>query len=180
MSKYKTLGMMKDAGMGKDVNDLMAGASGVPYLLANQRAPYLVTVSPHKRMIQEGFLMNTSRGFHGKFIFVMDGEGNIYSACKTLVKHHSSFLAGGPVAAAGWWEIEYGAIKSITNDSGHYQPPLDYTKQVLKELKSRGVDIGGVVQRWTGKESDAITKVTKKQNITFKRIGPKGVTNSFF
>ncbi len=106
--RYKTLGMMKDAGMGKDVNDLMAGTAGVPYLLANQRGQYLVTVSPFHRLTQSGFLLNSADGPTGQYIFVMDGEGAIYSASKTVVHHHSPFLAGGPVAAAGWWAVEYG------------------------------------------------------------------------
>jgi hypothetical protein len=178
--RYKTLGMMKDAGMGKDVNDLMAGTAGVPYLLANQREPYLVTVSPFDRLTQGGFLLNTADGPTGQYIFVMDGDGAIYSASKTVVHHHSSFLAGGPVAAAGWWAVEYGALKSIRNDSGHYQPPLDYTKQVLKELERLGVDVSGVNQIWTGVESKKLAKASTARGITFNRIGPKGVIQSAF
>jgi hypothetical protein len=185
MSKYKTLGMMKDAGMGKDTNALMAGGSGVPYLLANQRSKYLVTVSVNNRLAQGQFLLNTASGPTGQFIFVMDGDGKIYSASKTEVTHHSSFLAGGAVAAAGWWRVEYGALLSIRNDSGHYQPPFDYTKQVLVELKKRGMDISGVEQNWTGSDSATATKQVnalrkKGQNIGFNRIGPKGVVRGTF
>ena len=178
--RYKTLGMMKDAGMGKDVNDLMAGTAGTAYLLANQRGPYLVTVSPNHRLVQDGFLLNTADGPTGQYIFVMDGEGAIYSASKTVVHHHSAFLAGGPVAAAGWWKVEYGALKSIQNDSGHYQPPIDYTKQVLTELKRLGVDVSGVTEIWTGFDSKRLAKASKARNITFNRIGPKGVVKSAF
>ena len=35
------------------------------------------------------------------FIFVMDGDGTIYSASKGEVVHHSSFISGRPAAAAG-------------------------------------------------------------------------------
>jgi hypothetical protein len=178
--RYKTLGMMKNAGMQKDVNDLVAGAAGTHYLLGAERGRYLVTVSAQHRLVQDGFLLNTSAGHTGMFIFVMDGEGAIYSADKSVVSHHSAFLAGGPVAAAGWWQVVYGALKWISNDSGHYQPPLDYTKQVLTELKRRGVDISGVQQEWTGADSQRLAQATKARNITFERIGPKGVLQSAF
>ena len=177
---YNTLGMMKDAGMGKDVNDLMAGVDGVPYLLSNQREIYRVTVSVHKRMVQGDFLLNTAGGSHGQFIFVMNGEGAIYSASKDVVNHHSAFLAGGAVAAAGWWSVEYGALKTISNDSGHYQPPMDYTKQVLVELKKLGLDISGVTQNWTGVDSKTLAMRAAACNITFNRIGTKGVIKSAF
>lgn len=177
---YKTLGMMKDGGMQKDINDLMSGGGGTPYMLARERAQYLVSVSQFGRMTQEGFLMNTAKGLGGHFIFVMDGEGQIYSASKSVVHHHSSFLAGGPVAAAGWWGVEYGALKYITNDSGHYQPPIDYTKQVLEELKKRGVDITGVEQRWTGFDSKRLAAAAEKRGVTFQRMGPKGVVTGRF
>jgi hypothetical protein len=36
------------------------------------------------------------------------------------------------VAAAGHWRVEYGAIEYSGNNNGHYPPPYDYTKQILK------------------------------------------------
>ena len=52
--------------------------------------------------------------------------------------HHSSFLAGEKVAAAGEIIIENGIIKEITNGSGHYRPDISYVKaNILKELDVR-------------------------------------------
>lgn len=177
MARYKTLGTLRNGGMQKDINDYQAGV-GTEYLLANQRGQYLVTVSPAKRLAQGGFLLNTAGGTNGTFIFVMDGEGAIYSANKAEVNHHSSFLAGGPVAAAGHWEVEYGALKWIGNESGHYQPPFDYTQQILTELNRLGVDTSGVEQDWTGLAAKAKAKVTIAMGVTFDRIGARGVERS--
>lgn len=180
MAKYKTLGMMKNAGMQKDINGYMSGGIAVPYMLASDRKPYLVKVSPQGRLTQEGFLLNTLGDPQKLFIFVMDGDGNIYSAAKREVHHHSSFLAGGPVAAAGHWKVQYGALQYVCNQSGHYQPPFDYTIQVLTELKSRGVDVSGVETDWTGKNTKGLIKLTTERGVTFERIGPKGIIASRF
>ena len=180
---YKTLGMMRNGGMQKDINDYYYGGAGTTYLLSKDRKPYLVTVNAQKRLVQGDpttFLINTKDGSGGQYIFVMDGDGNIYSASKKVVHHHSSFLAGGPVAAAGHWTIEYGALKAICNDSGHYQPPFDYTQQVLAELKKRGVDVSGVVATWTGASSAQLAVAYKARNIAPQRLGPKGVVASAF
>jgi len=43
--------------------------------------------------------------------------------------HHSSFLAGKPVAAAGEIYIEKGIIKIVTDGSGHYRPAVSNIKK---------------------------------------------------
>jgi hypothetical protein len=179
MSRYKTLGMMKDGGMQKDINDYRFG-TGTLYLLANQRGVHLVTTNPQHLLVQGGGLLDTSAAHNGSYIFVMDGDGNIYSADKAQVSHHSAFLAGGPVAAAGHWQVTNGVVQWISNVSGHYQPPIDYCKQILKELKRRGISVNGITQNWTGGDSKTSAKASKKHGITFKRLGPKGVVTSPF
>ena len=54
------------------------------------------------------------------------------------VKHHSAFLAGQPVAAAGLWGVKNGQLTRINSESGHYQPPGDYCEQILQERRSVG------------------------------------------
>lgn len=45
--------------------------------------------------------------------------------------HHSSFLTGGSVVAAGEWVVDDGMIKAITAKSGHYKPrPQDLKRFV--------------------------------------------------
>ena len=82
-----------------------------------------------------------------EYIFSMDTEGQIYikensplSACRF---HHSSFVAGGPVAGAGHMKIRQGKIISVNNFSGHYHPPdklLDQVLAVLKKNNVRGIE----------------------------------------
>jgi hypothetical protein len=171
--------MMKDGGMQKDINDYMA-STGTQYLLSNQRGVYLVTTNPQNLLVQNGVLLDTNAAHNNSYIFVMDGEGAIYSAAKAVVHHHSAFLAGGPVASAGHWQVTAGIVQWVCNNSGHYQPPIDYCKQILSELKRRHINVTGIAQNWTGTDSKKLAKAAKKENITFKRIGPKGVIESRF
>ncbi|MBC75643.1 MAG: hypothetical protein CME64_06475 [Halobacteriovoraceae bacterium] len=75
-------------------------------------------------------------------IYVMDEMGGIYVLPESVIGriHHSTLLAGRPVAAAGHMRIVDGKITYIDNRSGHYQPSPDMLQQVIKELKLRGAD----------------------------------------
>jgi hypothetical protein len=78
------------------------------------------------------------------FLYVMDGTGNIFSGPASEVQHHSSFLSGQPVAAAGMWQVLQGNVIEINGDSGHYAPPGDFSAQFTTELAKRGVPLTGV------------------------------------
>ncbi len=81
----------------------------------------------------------------GYAIYVMDGQGNLYAnQHKVGIFHHSSFLAGGDVTGAGEIKIERGAVKAITNKSGHYLPTSEEMVQVFEELEARGVNLSAV------------------------------------
>ena len=74
-------------------------------------------------------------------IFVVSGSGDLYASNqnKVFLFHHSTILAGDPVAAAGEVQASKGIISVITNCSGHYKPDKDVTKtQVTKILKDMG------------------------------------------
>lgn len=83
-------------------------------------------------------------------IFVMDADGRIFMMKEVghregeLREHHSSFLAGAPVAAAGGMKVHLGRLVTIDNDSGHYKTPAAYLDQALIELKKRGAQVDGV------------------------------------
>ncbi|WP_163827809.1 hypothetical protein [Nocardia cyriacigeorgica] len=79
----------------------------------------------------------------GRAIFVMDNQGNLYASLHHAPGqfHHSSFLAGGPVAGAGELEVIDGVLQLVTDSSGHYRPPQRYTHQVVMNLRSRGIPI---------------------------------------
>ncbi len=59
----------------------------------------------------------------GWAIFVISPEGDFFSGSHEVGKHHhSSFLGGGAVMAAGEIVVDNGIIRFITGKSGHYKP----------------------------------------------------------
>lgn len=124
---------------------------GVMYLSEKEREAYEIFVQYDKIVDIDGNLVDT----HGSIsiledgfpveteyaIFVMSEEGKLYLSKNYAYGkfHHSTFLAGKSVAAAGEMVIEKGIVKIVTDGSGHYQPPLDMVKKnLLKELWQRG------------------------------------------
>jgi hypothetical protein len=79
----------------------------------------------------------------GFAIYVMDQEGRFYIHFKPEKGriHHSSLLAGQPVACAGEILVFDGVLRAINNQSGHYQPPPAALRQALHALGTLGVDL---------------------------------------
>ncbi|MBS1829224.1 MAG: hypothetical protein JST93_28235 [Acidobacteria bacterium] len=78
---------------------------------------------------------NNQTLFAGKgwAIFVVDMDGRLYCGDHEEGKfHHSTFLAGGAVQAAGELAAENGEIKVVTAKSGHYTPGEAQMLQFLK------------------------------------------------
>lgn len=71
--------------------------------------------------------------------FVMDEYGNIFLNLSGQNVKHSFFLAGKPVAAAGWMQIIHGKLTNMFVDSGHYRPNFIQNLQIVIELLKRGV-----------------------------------------
>jgi hypothetical protein len=59
-------------------------------------------------------------------------EGNFF---------HSTYLAGSTVLCTGTILIEYGLVKAIANDSGHYQPTHDHLLNVVQTLQMHGCNM---------------------------------------
>jgi len=89
----------------------------------------------------------------------MDKDGKIYLELPGIDKHvvnfhHSSFMAGGPVASAGAMVLDSnGKLLALSVLSGHYRPIKGMIDQVINELRQRGVnynfmvlDLGTAVQ----------------------------------
>ncbi len=65
--------------------------------------------------------MSTAFSGSGFAIWVCSPGGIFYSASHEVSRfHHSSFLAGGRVLAAGEWVVHDGTIQLITHKTGHY------------------------------------------------------------
>ena len=115
----------------------------VDYLDENQRQDF--ELRGNGSFTRGGTRFDTSElysdggGGQGYGIFVMSPGGRIYCHQHARGKfHHSSFLAGGDVAAAGELKVSRGELQKLTNKSGHYKPGLMQVYQVLQELKGRG------------------------------------------
>jgi hypothetical protein len=131
------------------------GSPGVTYLDEAAREARRTTIRDGIVYDSSGNPFDTSNGVSafgpnhgGRAIFVMDEHGNLYASTfqKYRVFHHSSFLAGAPVAGAGELVVKNGRIELLSDCSGHYQPGQARTQQVLHQLASQGIrlDASGV------------------------------------
>jgi hypothetical protein len=147
--KYQTTPMMERYS-GEETGSVWG--SKVKYLSEIERQSYRLKIKDGKVYDSSGKLFDTTDASSfasgkGNAIFVMDELGNIYaSKAHPIGKfHHSSFMSGQPVAAAGEIAVKNGVITSITRRSGHYQPTSYYQNQFLYELVVRGVDLMNIV-----------------------------------
>ncbi len=124
------------------------GSPGVQYLDETAREAFRIFVREGMLYDARGNLFDTTAGVsafgpasHGRAIFVMDEHGNLYASTYHEFGrfHHSSFLAGGEVAAAGELLVRDGKVELITDHSGHYQPGRARTQQLLDELAHQGI-----------------------------------------
>ncbi len=116
----------------------------VTYLTTEERQAFVLTVRDGLFLAADGTPF-TSTDKDGA-IYVMDADGVFYASNEREPGefHHSSFLAGAAVAAAGELIIEAGELRKITDVSGHYEPEQVYTAQALCELRHLGVELNGV------------------------------------
>ncbi len=121
----------------------------VKYLDPNEREMVRLT-------IRDGLFYTASGNLADTIVhqmYVVDPSGDIFSFVESNLKsqmghqgrlHHSSFLAGGDVLAAGQIGFENGRLVFIDNGSGHYLPEAGSLTELLRWLSGKGVDIGQV------------------------------------
>lgn len=69
----------------------------------------------------------------GWAIFVVSPTREIYAGTHELDRfHHSTFLGGRPVMAAGEIVVEDGVVKAITAKSGHYRPTVQDMQRMVQ------------------------------------------------
>ena len=128
---------------------------GVQYLTSAQRAQCCVEIDNGKLHLRtyEGSTFKALEpitstaggvGFGGQgqgMIWVQGPSGRFYTSKDFEVGkfHHSTFLAGADVNAAGTWHIDRGHITSINALSGHYKPPLEALQNAIRDLMDAGV-----------------------------------------
>ncbi|CAG8456858.1 4356_t:CDS:2 [Ambispora gerdemannii] len=76
-----------------------------------------------------------------KWIYVTDCYDNLYIHEKIKGHfHHSSFLAGGAICAAGGVKVYQGKLLEINPKSGHYKPGEKHFEALIEHLKSKELD----------------------------------------
>jgi hypothetical protein len=79
--------------------------------------------------------LQTVSGGSGWAMFVLSPMGKIFAGSHDEGRfHHSTFLGGSAVAAAGEFVVEDGRIKVITAKSGHYQPTVAEMKRLVVQV----------------------------------------------
>jgi hypothetical protein len=182
-SKYKHLKPLQDEYQGEIGVQELEGIFASPHIVANTK--YLtelgrkhfqvgfedgkLTMDQHpfdtkdmkSHWGQQELTEAEQQNLNGIAMYVMDPEGNFYASPQIGSRfHHSSFLAGGPVAGAGEITVKDGKLLRISNSSGHYLPDVLNMIQVLQELNARGVDLYGVKLniKYEGMEQEGIAK----------------------
>ncbi|MBX3710268.1 MAG: hypothetical protein KF702_11090 [Gammaproteobacteria bacterium] len=107
-----------------------------------QRAHYIIDIQNGKmysRSKQEFLVQST-------ILYVLASDYTLYGIVVPSEKkrfNHSFFLAGGPVRAAGFIHTnEEGAIKLISNESGHYKPTSADMLPALRFFLQQVQDLG--------------------------------------
>jgi hypothetical protein len=130
---------------------LIPGKAKVKYLQQDERSNYELyydgSVLHQGDPEQETDVPFTTSSFQSPFsgagwgMYVMDSAGHMYvSGHKVGLFHHSSFLAGGDVAAAGELKVSNsGKLEHITNKTGHYKAGPEQLGQAIEELASMGI-----------------------------------------
>jgi hypothetical protein len=129
-------------------NNWLEGKRTVEYFNDAERAKIRLTVKDGKLYDAEGELFDTTNASTiwsgpNRAIYVMDEKGNIYASKQERGKiHHSSILAGEPVAGAGEIEVYKGELQYINRGSGHYEPTPEMLQQTVDELRANGLRFG--------------------------------------
>ncbi len=124
----------------------------ITYLTPEARARHVLHVKDGKLVDANGKSLDPQLGGEGHekrsgfAIYVMGGDGTVYvSFDHDQGKfHHSSLMAGGPVAGAGDMTVIDGDLLEISNSSGHYRPPAESLARVTERLTEMGIDMSGV------------------------------------
>ena len=121
--------------------------TGVTYMDAASRRRCAVSIKRGKLSLG-GVVLDTERmqletvfSGIGWAIWVMSPRERLYTSSHVKGSlQHSSFLAGGDVAAAGTMTISrQNRLVSADNASGHYKPRREHMEQLQAELGDRGL-----------------------------------------
>ncbi|RDV00893.1 hypothetical protein DWV00_03955 [Trinickia dinghuensis] len=128
--------------------------ASVGYLTKEQRRKHLLFVIDGKFLhVAESASANYSTEGRGSMsdgkvdwcIFVLSPDDVLFAGGYRMGEfHHSSFLAGDKIKAAGQICVIDGKLMGITPKSGHYHPGPDELCTMLKFLAERRIDLSAV------------------------------------
>lgn len=144
--KLSTVSLMKFyAGEDGAGETLWHGGNGpVQYLSSLERQQFEIIIANGLLLNAAGEFFNTNDadGERGRAIYVLDQQGILY--CSNRYQHfkfhHSSLVAGEPVACAGEIAIMSGMVFYLDNASGHYNPGALHLSQMDSYLRGKGVN----------------------------------------
>lgn len=92
------------------------------YLSAQERAQYRIFI------VNDVFIDDFNKRLDGEYIYGLLPDHRLYIAPIHEVRNHSYLIAGLPVIAIGHAYINNGYLMTLSNNSGHYKPPLSKMK----------------------------------------------------
>jgi hypothetical protein len=93
--------------------------------------------------------MSTVASGEGVAIFVYGTDGQLYLGSHVTGEfHHTSFLGGKPVVAAGEMMVVKGTIKMISAKTGHYWTPLSQLHKFAQEVRPPAIADEAIVRPW--------------------------------
>ena len=128
----------------------------VSYLDATEREAYKLTIRDGK-LYQNDVPFDTSqvlsKNIQGEVAFVITADGEFLAAPhKGGEFHHSSFMSGERVVAAGMMKVVDGKIITMDNNSGHYKPQEHNMVQGLNTVPNIGTvfyDDGNITVKYS-------------------------------
>jgi hypothetical protein len=78
-----------------------------------------------------------------ELIFTVDREGRLFVAHGDRLVHHVSLSGGRTLLASGTLQATNGKILQISLESGHYLPPRENGRQLVRLLRSLGIPLNG-------------------------------------
>ena len=130
-------------------NEDAGQAGAVHYLGENERAKYRLHVRDGLLVDGHGQLFSPQHE-PKEYIYVLSEDGKLLCCTSKdddgRVLHHSSLVAGAPVAAAGQLTACRGRLLVLSNESGHYAPPPSSLHTMVHVLASHGLEHVDLVQ----------------------------------
>jgi len=116
--------------------------NNVIYLTPQQRANYELRPRTGQLFRKDGIIPADTTLFYGKraLLYVISPDKKIYCGRGArFILHHSSFLAGEEVIAAGKLMTSNGKVIFMSNNSGHYRPSAEHLLQAAQHFHDLGV-----------------------------------------